>query len=146
MKEVVFSSKAAFRECNYLLWKILAVLLSWITIDYSSQLILIFHIINCIYWHSGHLSPVLIRHLELAGLQHSLKGWGMKSTRLLWCGSAPLTGVSSVVLGVFLQLVYVHLHSRPGRTLHHAVDVLSCQGQCQPLPTPTHGLVIQDCR
>lgn len=56
--------------------------------------------------------------------------------------SAALTGVSSVVLGVFLQLIYVHLHSGPGRALHHAVDVFPGQGQRQPLTTPTHRLVI----
>lgn len=56
--------------------------------------------------------------------------------------SAALTGVSSVVLGVFLQLIYVHLHSGPGWALHHAVDVFPGQGQRQPLTTPTHRLVI----
>lgn len=65
---------------------------------------------------------------------------------LICCVLAPLTGVRSVVLGVFLQLIYVHLHAGSGRTLHHTVDVLSGQGQRQPLPTPTNRLVVQDRR
>lgn len=62
----------------------------------------------------------------------------------VFMGWAALTGVGGVVLGVLLQLVYVHLHSGPGRALHHAVDVFPGQGQRQPLATPTHGLVIKD--